>query len=138
MRFAIVLLVAASCYAQIDSARPLPPAPHGTLRVGIVGTTNTQAVLTYSAPDLDVCTVKVSQQAPLTPLVHDVDPALFPGSDHDSRPETITAQTNRIFVVGKRIAQRASDGKNYSRALEAFAAHYYQVTCGSTVETGSS
>src|ERR1017187_2413846 len=31
MRFTIVLLVAASCYSQIDSARPLRPAPNGTL-----------------------------------------------------------------------------------------------------------
>ena len=79
------------------------------------------------------CTVKVSQQASFTPLVRDVDPALFPGADQDTRPETITAKTNRIFVVGKRITQRAADGKNYSRALETYATHYYQVACGSAV-----
>ena len=125
-------------YSQTDSSRPPPPVPGGTrLRVGTVGITNTQAVLTYSAPDGGACTVKVSQQPSLTPLVRDVDPALFPGSDRDTRPETITAQTSRIFVVGKRITQRAADGKNYSRALETYAAHYYQVTCGSVVQTGS-
>jgi hypothetical protein len=102
-----------------------------------VGTTNTQAVLAWSAPDGAACTVKVSQQPSLTPLVRDVDPALFPGSDQDTRPENITAQTSRVFVVGKRITQRASDGKNYSRALETYAAHYYQVACGSVVAGGS-
>jgi hypothetical protein len=73
----------------------------------------------------------------LAPLVHDVDPALFPGSDQDTRPETITALGSRIFVAGKRITQRAADGRNYSRALEAYATHYYQVTCGSAVATGA-
>lgn len=111
--------------------------PGNSFRVGTVGTTNTQAVLAYTAPDGGACTVKVSQQRSLTPLVRDVDPALFPGSDQDTRPETVTAQTSRVFVAGKRITQRASDGKNYSRALETYTTHYYQVACGSAVATGS-
>ena len=106
-------------------------------RVRIVGTTNTQAVLEYSPPAGGACTVKVSQQASLSPLVRDVDPALFPGSDQDTRPETTVTPTGRAFVVGKRIAQRAADGKNYSRALETYALHYYQVACGSAVAAGS-
>jgi hypothetical protein len=131
----------APAYSQADSARPPRSVPSGNqFRISIVGVTNTQAVLAYTAPDSGACTVKVSQQASLTPLVRDVDPALFPGSDQDTRPETAIAQTSaptsRIFVVGKRIAQTASDGKNYSRALETYAAHYYQVTCGSAVRTG--
>ena len=120
-----------------STAAPQRTSHASSLRVRVVGTTNTQAVLTYSAPDDGACTVKVSQQASLTPLVRDVDPALFPGADQDTRPETVTAKTNRIFVVGKRITQRASDGKNYSRALETYATHYYQVACGSAVATGS-
>ena len=117
---------------------PGPPPPRGNpLRVRIVGTTNTQAVFAYSAPDGIACTVKVSQQRSLKPLVRDVDPALFPDSDQDTRPETITAPANRLFVVGKRITQRASDGKNYSRALETYTTHYYQVACGSGGTTGS-
>ena len=106
-------------YSQTGTAaQRVPPS---SPRIRIAGTTNTQAVLTYSAPGSGACTVKVSQQPSLTPLVRDVDPALFPDSDRDNRPETITAQSSRIFVVGKRITQRASDGKNYSRALEAYA-----------------
>ena len=119
------------------SQTPLRVSRGNAFRVGVVGTTNTQAVLVYSAPDAGACTVKVSQQPSLTPLVHDVDPALFPGADQDTRPETITAGTSRVFVVGKRIAQRAADGKNYSRALETYSTHYYQVACGSAVATGS-
>jgi hypothetical protein len=125
-------------YSQTAGPRPPQRVSGGTpLRVEIVGTTNTQAVLAYSAPDSGACTVKVSQQRSMTPLVRDVDPDLFPGSDRDTRPETIAAPTSRIFVVGKRITERASDGRNYSRALEAYTNHYYQVTCGTAVVTGS-
>ena len=138
--FVCLLLLGAGmpAIAQTDSTRaPGRVVRPATLRVSIAGTTNTQAVITYAAPDGGPCTVKVSQQASLTPLVRDVDPILFPGSDQDTRPETVTAQNGRIFVVGKRLTQRASDGKNYSRALETYATHYYQVTCGSAVATGS-
>jgi hypothetical protein len=125
-------------YSQATSTPAAQRVPRGAspFQVRVVGTTNTQAVLTYSAPDDGSCTVKVSQQASLAPLVRDVDPALFPGADQDTRPETVTAKANRIFVVGKRITQRGADGKNYSRALETFADHYYQVTCGSMVAAG--
>jgi hypothetical protein len=40
-------------------------------------------------------------------------------------------------VVGKRITERAADGKNHSRALETYTLHYYQVTCGSLTARGS-
>ena len=129
-------VIAAYAQAANEPAQQRPSHAY-SLRVQVIGTTNTQAILAYSAPDDGPCTVKVSQQASLTPLVPDVDPALFPGADQDTRPETITAKSNRIFVVGKRITQRASDGRNYSRALETHAAHFYQVACGSAVVTGS-
>src|ERR1035438_5571984 len=123
-------------YSQTVAAAPRVP-PGNPLRLKLAGTTNTQAVLAYTAPDSGACTVKVSQQPSLAPLVRDVDPNLFPGSDQDTRPEAITAQTSRIFVVGKRVTQRAADGKNYSRALETYALHYYQVACGSVVMNGN-
>src|ERR1035438_8172217 len=119
-------------YSQTEAVSRGTPS-----RLRIVGTTNTQAVLTYSAPDTGPCTVKVSQQSSLTPPVHDVDSNLFPGSDQDPRPEAITNQPSRVFVVGKRVTERASDGKNYSRALEAYAKHYYKITCGSVLMTGT-
>jgi len=118
-------------------AVPQRPSRGNPFRVTVSGITNTQAVLTYSAPDASACTVKISQQPSLTPLVHDVDPYLFPGADQDTRPESANGATNRIFVAGKRLTQTAADGKNYSRALETYAIHYYQVTCGSSVVTGT-
>ena len=125
------------CLLAHGSGAPAWSQARNPLRLKVSGTTNTQAVLSYTAPDSGACTVKVSQQASLTPLVHDVDPALFPGSDQDTRPEAITAQTSRVFVVGKRLTQQAADGKTYSRALETYALHYYHVACGSVVMSGT-
>ena len=134
-RVVTLFLSLAALHAQQPAERVTPrPAP---LRVTVSGVTNTQAVLSYSATAGVPCNIKVSRQQSLTPVVLDVDPALFPGADTDSRPETITASNNRIFVVGKRLTQKAADGKNYSRALEAYAPHFFQVTCGTAKATGT-
>lgn len=100
--------------------------------VSLMGVTNTQAVLTYTAPDSGTCTLEVSQSATYSPLVPDVDPTLFSGSDTDTG-----GATSRFWVVGKRTVATASDSNNYSRALEANTLHYYQLTCsnGSTAGT---
>jgi len=108
-----------------------------TLQVTVVATSNTQAVLAYTAPDGNPCVVQVSENSSLTPLVHDVDAGLFAGASSDSRLTSILSQTKRMFVVGKRGTELALDGKYYSRALQALTTHYYQVTCGSVSTTGS-
>src|SRR5215471_8738877 len=84
-----------------------------------VGVTNTQAVLQYTAPESSACTVAVSTSPDLSVLVHDVDPAIFGGSNLDNRPGTVAAGLARSFVVGKRAAEQGTDGHWYSRALEA-------------------
>src|ERR1035437_7121452 len=57
-------------YSQTDSIPTQPRVSRGTpSRLRIVGTTNTQAVLTYSAPDTGPCPVNVSPQPSLTPPV---------------------------------------------------------------------
>ena len=101
------------------------------------GTTSTQAVLRYTAPTSAACTVQVSQSSSLQPLVHDVDPSLFPGENLDSRTGSLTSGLQRIFVVGKRRADRGSDSHWYSRALQAYTLHYFLVTCGTDQASGT-
>jgi|GEM_PF-1694471 len=104
--------------------------------VQVIGTTQTQGVIAYTAPDERACRVEISESPSLTPLVHDVDPALFTGSDSDMRPEAVSTGRDRKFPAGTRTAQKAADGLMYSRALEAYARHYFRITCGTDVTTG--
>jgi hypothetical protein len=119
----LVLLVLASSLAS-------------ALTVQVVGTTATQAVLSYTAPDTGVCTVEVSESSSLTPLVHDVNPAIFAGAQRDDRTGSLSAGTSRIFVVGKKTSDTAADGRLYSRALQTNTVHYYRVICSGQTATG--
>lgn len=64
-------------------------------------------------------------------LVDDVNPALFPGADQDSRDGGASRSRSRVFVAGKRTADMAADGNRYSRALQTNARHHVTITCGS-------
>jgi hypothetical protein len=108
-----------------------------SLTVQVKGTTATQAVLAYTAQNAKRCTVKVSESSTLAPLVHDVDPALFSGSNSDFRPGALSNGESRVFVVGKRDTETGADGVNYSRALQANTQHSFSVTCGSRTGTGT-
>jgi len=103
----------------------------------VTGATNTQAAISYNAPSPNTCTVAVSQSPTMTPLVHDVDPSLFSGSNLDSRVGTVANGPSRTFVVGQRVAMRGSDSNWYSRALQANTLHYYQINCDSTQMNGT-
>ena len=111
--------------------------------VRVQGVTSTQAILAYTAPDNNRCAVEVSESPTYVPLVHDVDGALFTGENFDSR----LAATNgryRMVVVGRRGMNATwasnpflSAGKLYSRALQANSQHYFRITCGADVATGT-
>jgi hypothetical protein len=86
-------------------------------------------VFTYSAPDTNACTVQEGTDPTFTTVDHDVDPSLFPGSNLDTRTGNIVNGMYRQIVVGFRGTTTGSDGKIYSRALQAATTHYLQVSC---------
>ncbi len=95
-------------------------------------TTATQALISYTAPNSQPCAVEISESPGYVPLVDDVNPALFPGSNLDSRPGSVWNENGRrrTFVAGKRTAEKAVDNRYYSRALQANTKHYYRIRCG--------
>jgi uncharacterized protein (TIGR03437 family) len=113
------------------------PAVAAISSVNVVGSTNVQSLLSYQAPDNQSCTVEVSESPSFRPLVHDVDPALFPGADSDARPGSLVDGLKRMFAIGKRAVERGSDGNWYSRALQTDTTHYFRIRCGADTATGS-
>jgi len=105
--------------------------------VRVVGTTATQAILAYTAPDNSSCTVAMSPSAGFTPLARDVDPSLFSGANSDGRPGSIAAGRSRLFVAGKRSVERDIAGNNSSRALQAATTYYFRITCPSDGSTAT-
>ncbi len=114
--------------------------------VTVLATTPTQAILSYTAPDNNACSVAVSSSSAINQftgafisLVHDVDPLLFPGADSDTKAGNIVNGTQRTIVVGHRGVGDGSDGNIYSLALQAATTHYFRISCdnGAYVGTGS-
>jgi len=118
------------------SALLLSPA-EAALTVKVLGTTATQALLTYQAPDNNPCTLVVSENSNLSPVIYDVDASKFNGANLDNRAGSLANGTTRVVIIGKRAAEKAQDGKFYSRALQNNTQHYYQISCGSNQGTGS-
>ena len=116
---------------------PVPGRGQGVIGSVTSSTIDTQAVLAYTAPSSSACTVAVSESSAYSPLVNDANPALFSGADRDDRTGALTNGGNRVFVIGKRAVETALDRRNYSRALQANTTHYYRVTCGASVATGT-
>src|ERR1039458_4012454 len=75
-----------------------------TFSVQVLGTTATQGIIAYTAPDANPCTVQVSENSSLSPLVPDIDPTIFANSDLDNRVGSISNGTAREFVIGQRAA----------------------------------
>lgn len=68
--------------------------------VGIV-VSHRQAILTYTAPSSTACTVDVFTDPGMTRDVNDTNTALFPGSNRDDRPGSVSAGAQRSFVIGQ-------------------------------------
>lgn len=101
--------------------------------IQVSGVSNTQGLLLYTAPDTGVCQLAASESSTLSPLIHDVDPALFAGAAFDDRSGVLTNGRYRSFPVGSRLVGAAVDGNNYSRAAQAFTPHFVRVACGAAV-----
>jgi hypothetical protein len=122
-----VFLLAGTSSAAIDNLR-------------VVGTTPTQAVIAYTAPDTNACSFQVSQGNAIGNLVPDVDPTIFTGANQDNRPGSLSSGVYRIVVIGKRSSELATAGqyagiRHYSRALQLNTVHTFQVTCDSGTAT---
>jgi hypothetical protein len=124
-----------SAWLALTAGAPMANAQ--ITNVGRPSTTSTQAVLSYQAPDDNPCTIEVREKGS-TELAHDVNPALFAGSNSDlSRPTTAVIGQRRVVVAGARIAPKASDGYRYSRALQADTEHEYSIACGASSYNGT-
>jgi hypothetical protein len=113
------------------------PAAAAITNVRVVDTTPMQAVIAYTASDTAACSMEVSESATYSPVVRDVDGTKLRGAALDSRTGNLSQGRSRVFVVGKRAAEKALDGRFYSRALQAYTLHYYRITCGSDTSTGT-
>ena len=121
----------------------LPSGLFGAItNVTVQGTTSTQAIVSYTAPTASACTVEVSLESDYSPLVEDVDPVMYPGSDLDSRTGNISNGRSRIVIVGRRgmgselpAIVRAANGHRKSRALRAETKYYGRITCGGDTAT---
>lgn len=111
-------------------------APAAITNLSVTGVTNTQAIIAYTAPTAQACTVEVSESPTYTPLVHDVDSTIFSGANLDNRAGSISDGLTRKVVAGKRTAEIGLNGMRYSRALQSETPHYFRVTCGSDIATG--
>jgi hypothetical protein len=106
-----------------------------TIPVQVLGTTQTQAILAYNAPSANACSAVVLDSS--NNVVHDTDTSLFSGADADTRAGNLVSGTYRVIVVGQRTSDLASDGKMYSRALQADSPFTFQLSCDGGSSRGS-
>src|ERR1039457_6878989 len=128
MRISTIVLTASVAYGAV-----------GNLQVR--GVTSTQAILAYTAPDTNACSVEVSESPSYYPLAHDVDPVLFAGSNLDNRPETTASGGEGggrgVWGGAKGGAEKGPGGKCFSRALQVFTPLFFRVFGGPSHAVGT-
>jgi len=113
-------------YAVVAIAPPLAAQPSN---LTVLGTTATQAVISYKAPTEAACAIEVSESPSYSPVVNDVNAVLFPGAATDTGRLVLSGDQSRLVIIGKRNAENAG-GRMHSRALRAATRHYARVSCG--------
>lgn len=130
----------AGAHLELLPEEPETPPPPPLAGAPVAGVTATQAVIRYTPPGTEACRVLVSESERFGDgyqPVHDVNPALFPGADQDSRSGTFLSGAARHLVIGKRTVEKAADGKRYSRALANNTTHYFRIECAGAAFAGS-
>ena len=94
----------------------------------VVGTTPTQAVVTFAVPDPTQCTLVVYEDAGRTLVAHDTDATLFAGAASCNRSGNVVSGQDVTAVLGTRTVVNALDGKAYSRALEQDKTYWVTIT----------
>jgi hypothetical protein len=116
-------------WMALFAALPLLGQPS---QLAFVGSTSTQIVFSYQAPDSNACAIAAVNDDDSSVAVYDLDSTLFPGTpavNTDFRHDWNIGRRGRIVVLGKRASDTGSDGRLYSRALEVDANHTITVTC---------
>lgn len=106
-----------------------------TTTITVDGVTATQANLRYVTDQAGNCTHRASEGAVIDTLIDDINGTLFPGANSDSRSGSIINGKTHTFILGTRTAEKASDNKLHSRALQNNTLHTEEVTCGSDIVT---
>lgn len=99
-----------------------------------VESTAQQLLIVTRTDQAGFCTYRVSEGSSFSSSVNDVNPALFSGSNSDSRPGSVIEGNVHTFVAGTRLAALGNDHKRHSRSLQANTQHWIGVTCGSDTE----
>lgn len=103
----------------------LPIFAIGQVTVKNIETTNTQAILTYTAPDSNTCTLAVSQTngSPVSNTLIDCDTTKFLNSNVDNRLGNISFGSFRQFLIGAKtsvaedaVATKAVSSGNITRS----------------------
>ena len=123
----VLLLATVPCFAAITN-------------IQATDATQREVILRYVAPSPAACTIEVSESPSFAPLVHDVNPSLFAGSNSDFRNGA--QGRDRAFILGAagtgiNYAPVDLTGKRSSRALQVNTTHYYRLSCGADTATGT-
>ena len=97
-----------------------------------------QIVVTFTAGyNPPACTLALSENASLTPIVRDLDTTLFAGANLASRAGNLVSGNAVTFIAGQRGMTNGLglDGNWYSRSLQVDTLYYGKITCGSDTAT---
>ena len=116
-----------------------------TIPVTVVGTTQTQIVVTYEATTAGACTLSATDNNN-GPSVADLDATRFTNANQDlSRTlangflwPTLVSGLRRTVVIGTHDQiKKGADGKSYSTALQTNSDHTITVSCNGGADTGT-